>query len=265
MLKANHRQQEDFRLDDVRRARPQGAVARETSTTSSSCSPGFLSLIGGGIVNVNIQMASLKERIREVGVKMAIGAPGREVFKEFMTEALLLTGVGLDRRASSSASASRRSSRPRSASPSTSTRRASCRRTCSPSSSASCSRSIPACKAAACRRWRRCAMSESALCRSAAAAVTRRAPRQPVRRRAARPRLGDRQRRPGRALGAQAALDADAHAPDARRLRAGRHDLGPGRRHGQDRHRLLGHELGRHDHARAEVARDDRGRRSASR
>ena len=55
---------------------------------------GFLSLIGGGIVNVNIQMATLKERIREVGVKMAIGAPGREIFKEFMTEALLLTGVG---------------------------------------------------------------------------------------------------------------------------------------------------------------------------
>jgi ABC-type antimicrobial peptide transport system permease subunit len=39
-------------------------------------------------------MASLKERIREVGVKMAIGASGREVFKEFMTEALLLTSFG---------------------------------------------------------------------------------------------------------------------------------------------------------------------------
>jgi len=55
---------------------------------------GFLSLIGGGIVNVNIQMATLKERIREVGVKMAIGAPGGEIFKEFMTEALLLTAAG---------------------------------------------------------------------------------------------------------------------------------------------------------------------------
>ena len=55
---------------------------------------GILSLIGGGMVNVNIQLASLKDRIREVGVKMAIGASGREVFKEFMTEALLLTGLG---------------------------------------------------------------------------------------------------------------------------------------------------------------------------
>ena len=55
---------------------------------------GVLSILGGGIVNVNIQMASLKERVREVGVKMAIGAPGREIFKEFLTEALLVSGMG---------------------------------------------------------------------------------------------------------------------------------------------------------------------------
>jgi ABC-type antimicrobial peptide transport system permease subunit len=53
-----------------------------------------LALIGGGMVNVNIQLASLKERVREVGVKMAIGASGREIFKSFMTEALLLTLLG---------------------------------------------------------------------------------------------------------------------------------------------------------------------------
>ena len=93
LLKANHRQQEDFRLDDVgarwRKQRAQGNVYDIIFLLS-----GFLSLIGGGIVNVNIQMATLKERIREVGVKMAIGAPGGEIFKEFMTEALVLTGVG---------------------------------------------------------------------------------------------------------------------------------------------------------------------------
>ena len=96
MLKANHRQQEDFRLDDVgarvSKEQSQGDVYDIIFLLS-----GFLSLIGGGIVNVNIQMATLKERIREVGVKMAIGAPGREVFKEFMTEALLLTARGLAR------------------------------------------------------------------------------------------------------------------------------------------------------------------------
>jgi ABC-type antimicrobial peptide transport system permease subunit len=46
------------------------------------------------MVNVNIQLASFKERVREVGVKMALGASGREIFKSFMTEALLLTLLG---------------------------------------------------------------------------------------------------------------------------------------------------------------------------
>lgn len=92
-IRANHRQQQDFRLDDVaariRRQRSQGNVYNVIFMLS-----GFLSLIGGGIVNVNIQMASLRDRVREVGVKMAIGASPAEIFKSFMTEALLLTALG---------------------------------------------------------------------------------------------------------------------------------------------------------------------------
>ena len=93
VLKGNHRLQDDFRLDDiaarVKKHQSQGQVYNLVFMLS-----GILSLIGGGMVNVNIQLASLKERVREVGVKMAIGASGREVFKEFMTEALLLTSLG---------------------------------------------------------------------------------------------------------------------------------------------------------------------------
>jgi len=93
LVKSNHRLQEDFRLDDVaarvRRRRSQGSVYDLIFMLS-----GVLALVGGGIVNVNIQMAGLKERVREVGVKMAIGASGREIFKGFMTEALLLTALG---------------------------------------------------------------------------------------------------------------------------------------------------------------------------
>ena len=93
LVKSNHRLQDDFRLDDVaarvRRRQSQGSVYDIIFMLS-----GVLALVGGGIVNVNIQMASLKERVREVGVKMAIGASGREIFKGFMTEALLLTALG---------------------------------------------------------------------------------------------------------------------------------------------------------------------------
>ncbi|MBC8645710.1 MAG: ABC transporter permease [Thermoanaerobaculia bacterium] len=93
LLKANHRQQDDFRLDDVR-ARIRKQQEQGDGYDIIFMLSGILSLLGGGMVNVNVQMATLKERIREVGVKMAIGASGKEVFKEFMTEALVLTTVG---------------------------------------------------------------------------------------------------------------------------------------------------------------------------
>src|SRR6185436_1906993 len=93
LVTSNHRLQNDFRLDDVHkrleRQRSQGDVYNLVFMLS-----GVLALLGGGMVNVNIQLASLKERVREVGVKMAVGAPGREIFKAFLTEALLLTLLG---------------------------------------------------------------------------------------------------------------------------------------------------------------------------
>ncbi|HEX4963488.1 MAG TPA: ABC transporter permease [Thermoanaerobaculia bacterium] len=93
LVTSNHRLQNDYRLDDVakrlERQMSQGDVYNVIFMLS-----GVLALIGGGMVNVNVQLASLKERVREVGVKMAIGAPGREIFKAFMTEALLLTLLG---------------------------------------------------------------------------------------------------------------------------------------------------------------------------
>ncbi len=93
LLTANHRLQRDFRLDDVharmKKMESQGDIYNMIFMLS-----GVLALLGGGMVNVNIQMATLKDRVREVGVKMAIGGSGREIFKEFMTEALLLTLLG---------------------------------------------------------------------------------------------------------------------------------------------------------------------------
>jgi len=93
LVTGNHRLQSDFRLDDVakrmEKRMSQGAVYNLIFMLS-----GILALLGGGMVNVNVQLASLKERVREVGVKMALGAPGSEIFKSFMTEALLLTLLG---------------------------------------------------------------------------------------------------------------------------------------------------------------------------
>ena len=93
LVTSNHRLQKDFRLDDVAK-RLQRQLSQGDIYNIIFMLSGVLALIGGGMVNVNVQLASLKERVREVGVKMAIGAPGREIFKAFMTEALLLTLLG---------------------------------------------------------------------------------------------------------------------------------------------------------------------------
>lgn len=90
VITKNHRQQSDFRIDDVGR-RLKKVRSQENMYDLIFMLSGVLAIVGGGIVNVNIQLASLRERVREVGVKMAIGAGSREVFKEFMTEAMLIT------------------------------------------------------------------------------------------------------------------------------------------------------------------------------
>ncbi len=93
LVYASHRQQRDYRLDDMakrlERQMSQGDVYNLVFMLS-----GVLALVGGGMVNVNIQLASLKERVREVGVKMAIGASGGEIFRGFLTEAMLLSVLG---------------------------------------------------------------------------------------------------------------------------------------------------------------------------
>jgi len=55
---------------------------------------GVISLIVGGIVVMNIQLASFNERIREVGIRKAIGASGFQIFAQFITESVLVSTLG---------------------------------------------------------------------------------------------------------------------------------------------------------------------------
>ncbi|HPF08245.1 MAG TPA: ABC transporter permease [Candidatus Cloacimonadota bacterium] len=53
-----------------------------------------ISLLVGGIVIMNIMLASIKERTREIGVRLAIGARRRDIFVQFMVQTVLITALG---------------------------------------------------------------------------------------------------------------------------------------------------------------------------
>ncbi len=55
---------------------------------------GIISLLVGGIVIMNIQLASFNERVREIGTRKAVGATPAQIFVQMLTESVLVSVFG---------------------------------------------------------------------------------------------------------------------------------------------------------------------------
>jgi ABC-type antimicrobial peptide transport system permease subunit len=97
---------DDFRVSSLEEIASVRSATTDTMTTLLGAIAA-VSLLVGGIGIMNIMLVSVTERTHEIGIRVAIGARGRDVRRQFLIEALIigvaggvlgiLTGIGASR------------------------------------------------------------------------------------------------------------------------------------------------------------------------
>jgi putative ABC transport system permease protein len=93
ILKQTHRGIEDYTFDTREEWFENTEKSIRNTRMSGSLIAG-ISLLVGGIGIANIMLASITERIREIGVRRAVGAKGRDIFVQIVVEAAVIGFIG---------------------------------------------------------------------------------------------------------------------------------------------------------------------------
>jgi putative ABC transport system permease protein len=97
LLRQRHRIQPGADDDFILRNQQEIAETMSATTdvmTALLAAIASVSLLVGGIGIMNIMLVSVTERTREIGIRMAVGARGRDILLQFLIEAVALSSTG---------------------------------------------------------------------------------------------------------------------------------------------------------------------------
>lgn len=83
----------DFEIRSTQELSEMLNTTSDLMTTLLACVAG-ISLIVGGIGIMNIMYVSVTERTKEIGLRMSVGARGRDILSQFLIEAILISVTG---------------------------------------------------------------------------------------------------------------------------------------------------------------------------